>query len=176
MGETVHKVCLLGTFAVGKTSLVRRFVTNVFDGTYQSTVGVTIQTKSLVLESGRSLKLVIWDLSGEARFERMRADYLRGASGFLVVADGTRIATLTTALELRDELLHRNGPLPHAGLVNKSDQDELWQVDPEYRDRLARDPQTPWRVTSARTGDQVEAAFRSLANQLMGATYPQLGQ
>ena len=83
------KVCMLGAYAVGKTSLVMRFVKNVFSERYRTTIGVRIHKKELELD-GRPFGLLLWDLHGDDEFQEVRDSYLRGAAGFLLVADGTR--------------------------------------------------------------------------------------
>ena len=94
------KVCMLGGFAVGKTSLVRRFVSNVFSDHYHTTIGVTVEKKSVIVDD-RDVMLVLWDLYGEDEFQRVRDSYLRGSAGYILVMDGTRKATLDTALALQ---------------------------------------------------------------------------
>ncbi|MEZ5976078.1 MAG: ADP-ribosylation factor-like protein [Planctomycetota bacterium] len=94
------KVCLLGSYAVGKTSLVRRFVYSEFSDRYHTTVGVKVDKEGLVV-NGHELHLVLWDLYGEDRWQEVRASYLRGAAGALVVVDATRLETLEVARGLR---------------------------------------------------------------------------
>src|ERR1700675_4666549 len=86
------KVCMIGSFSVGKTSLIQRFVSSIFSDRYLTTVGVKID-KKVVRVDGEDVTLVLWDLYGEDEFQKMRMSYLRGASGYLLVADGTRRAT-----------------------------------------------------------------------------------
>ena len=97
-----RKVCMIGAFAVGKTSLVRRYVHSLFSEQYMTTVGVKIDRK-LVDQAGQPCALLLWDLYGEDEFQRVQLSYLRGSSGLLIVADGTRQRTLDKALELRDK-------------------------------------------------------------------------
>jgi len=93
------KVCLLGAFATGKTSLVARFVRSVFSEKYLTTVGVMIERKTLTLDR-TDLNLIIWDLHGEDEFQKVRASYLRGTAGIIFVVDGTRRETLARAEQL----------------------------------------------------------------------------
>ena len=95
------KICMLGSFAVGKTSLVTRFVTSIFSDRYLTTIGVKID-KKIVSLAGRDITLIVWDIHGDDEFQRIRTSYLRGASGYLLVVDGTRRDTLATAMGLRD--------------------------------------------------------------------------
>jgi len=83
------KICMLGAFSVGKTSLVKRYVDSVFSETYLTTVGVKIDKKVIDL-SGRTVNLILWDLAGEDDINAFRMAYLRGAAGYVLVADGTR--------------------------------------------------------------------------------------
>ncbi|MFN6951418.1 MAG: Rab family GTPase, partial [Albidovulum sp.] len=82
------KICLLGAFAVGKTSLVARFVRSTFSDKYLTTVGVKIDRKDLDLP-GTPVTLMLWDLAGEDEFNTVQMSYLRGSAGLLIVADGT---------------------------------------------------------------------------------------
>ena len=91
------KVCLLGDFAVGKTSLVRRFVYDLFDDKYISTIGVKVSRKTVSLARDDDivdLTMMLWDLAGSEEFSRMRASYLRGAACALMVYDISRPETL----------------------------------------------------------------------------------
>lgn len=160
------KICLLGGFAVGKTSLIRRFVTGMFSETYQTTIGVTIE-KHTALVAGQPLTLMIWDLYGEDDFQKMQESYLRGSSGYILVADGMRRSTLDTA-----ETLHRLaqatlGSVPFVLMVNKADQCEEWEIDAPALDQLR---QKGWWVLtgSAKSGTGVPELFLQLAQQLLG--------
>src|SRR5271155_1143033 len=104
MNATLQKkICMLGGFSVGKTSLVKRYVQSVFSETYLTTVGVKIDKKIVDL-SGQTVNLILWDVAGEDDVSALRMSYLRGASGYVLVADGTRPATLDVALSLRDRV------------------------------------------------------------------------
>ena len=151
------KLCMLGAFAVGKTSLVRRFVQSLFTDKYLTTVGVKIDKKQVVL----------WDLYGEDEFQRVQTSYLRGASGLLLVADGTRSATVDKAIELRDRAASALGPIPHLLLLNKWDLAADWEVSEE---RITTLTQQGWQIlrTSAKSGEHVEQAFQQLTAQMIG--------
>ena len=97
------KVCLLGDFAVGKTSMVRRYVEGKFDDKYLSTIGVKISRKVLERD-GYTLNLLIWDLAGGEDFEEISQRYLLGAVGALIVCDLTRVDTLTYMKEYAERL------------------------------------------------------------------------
>src|SRR5207344_2519833 len=94
------KICMLGAFAVGKTSLVSRYVRSIFSDKYHSSVGVKVD-KKLVVMGDEQLDLLLWDLYGEDEFQKIRPTYLRGSSGYVLVADGTRRETLEKAVGLQ---------------------------------------------------------------------------
>jgi small GTP-binding protein len=89
------KICLVGDFGVGKTSLVRRFVDGSFSDLYLTTVGVKISRKLVQLDRPlESIQLLIWDLEGSSKFKGISATHLQGASGAIIVADLSRIETV----------------------------------------------------------------------------------
>ena len=94
------KICMLGAYAVGKTSLVARFVRSIFSEKYHSTVGVKIDKKTVTIGE-QETTLILWDLAGEADFYHVRMSYLRGSAGYLLVADGLRRTSLEKAIELQ---------------------------------------------------------------------------
>ncbi len=157
-----RKICILGDFAVGKTSLVQRFVNNQFSDRYLTTLGVKVDTKQVALEDGRALKLAIWDVAGTDAPTQLFLRYARGAAGYLLVADRTRPETLDACVRLRDAVAGAVRPLPYVFLGNKSDlvdQCRLQLVSAQSRLPDALD----WLETSALTGEGVELAFRRLA-------------
>ncbi|MGH9843140.1 MAG: Rab family GTPase [Blastocatellia bacterium] len=155
------KVCLLGAFAVGKTSLVARFIKSIYTDQYHTTVGVKVDKKELAVD-GQAVSLIVWDLAGEDEFQKVRMSYLRGASGYLLVADGTRPGTIETARMLHNRVTEALGSLPFILLINKSDLTADWDVDEET---IAELQTQGWRVikSSAKTGESVEEAFQLLA-------------
>jgi small GTP-binding protein len=160
------KICMLGSFAVGKTSLVRRFVESIYSGVYQTTVGVKVDKKNMQVD-GKDVSLVLWDIYGEDDYQKMRWTYLRGASGYLLVADGTRKATLDKALQLEQRVREEVGVVPFVFLINKCDLSQDWEVDPDFESQL---PAKNWDVlrSSAKTGEGVEEAFAVLARKMLG--------
>jgi small GTP-binding protein len=160
------KVCMLGGFSVGKTSLVKRYVQSVFSEAYLTTVGVKIDKKTVDL-SGRTVNFILWDLAGEDDIASLRLTYLRGSAGYVLVADGTRPSTLEVALSLRQRVEAEYGPLPFVLLLNKNDLTEQWAIADAEVEKLRSDG---WWVqaSSARTGAGVEDAFKDLAVRVTG--------
>lgn len=159
------KVCMLGSFSVGKTSLVRRFVESIFSEQYHTTIGVKVD-KRVVKSGGQDVTLLLWDIHGEDVFQKMQVNYLRGMSGYLLVADGTRRQTLKDALGLSERVTRIMGKIPAILVLNKADLAEQWEVDPAREKELA---EGGWKVfhTSAKTGAAVEDVFSQLTQSML---------
>lgn len=159
------KICMLGAFAVGKTSLVKRFVTTMFSEKYQTTVGVKIDKKILHIDE-KVVTLLLWDLYGEDEFQKLHLSYLRGASGYLLVIDSTRQATLTHAYELQRRVAEAIGNVPFIIVLNKTDLFEEFDLDEETLQSLHN---RGWPVirTSAKTGEGVEEVFLALTQAML---------
>ena len=159
------KICMLGTFAVGKTSLVRRFVESIYSGKYHTTVGVKVD-KKVVTVNAEEVTLLLWDIEGTETEHEFRKSYLRGASGYLLVADGTRKDTLYKALALQTRAEETVGNVPFLLLLNKSDLAEDWQIESREQEALE---ERNWTIlnTSAKTGQGVEEAFLALAEKMV---------
>jgi small GTP-binding protein len=172
-----RKVCLLGDFAVGKTSLVRRYIYNLFDDRYLSTIGVKVSRKAISVPCGNELldlSMMIWDLAGSDEFSHVRTSYLRGAAGAVLVCDLTRPQTLSSLRAYACDLLLANPNAKFVLAANKVDlaanaAPEAEVLLPVQVDEFARACDAPWTLTSARTGDEVETLFRRLAAALVGA-------
>ena len=164
------KVCLLGDFAVGKTSLVRRFVYDLFNDKYISTIGVKVSRKTVAITRADDvveLTIMLWDLGGGEEFSRVRASYLRGAAGAVLVCDLTRPETLDRLRARADELLSIS---PGADLIlaaNKRDLIDEQRLTAAQVEALASGFNAPYYLTSAKTGEEVETLFRHLGRLLV---------
>ena len=164
------KVCLLGDFSVGKTSLVRRFVYNLFDDKYISTIGVKVSRKTVVVprtDDVVELTMMLWDLAGSEEFNQVRASYLRGTAGAVLVCDLTRPETLANLPTYTADLFRVS---PDARLIlaaNKSDLTDQQRLAPTQIEAAAADLNAPFYLTSAKMGDEVETLFRHLGRLLM---------
>jgi small GTP-binding protein len=161
------KICLLGSYGVGKTSLVARFVHSMFADKYHTTVGVKIDKKILSVD-GEEVTLMLWDMAGEEDGAPVRLNQVQDVSGYLLVADGTRSRTLDVARSIQVRVESEVGPRPFLLLVNKADLRETWEVPDTAWAELAG---AGWTVleTSAKSGEHVEEAFLSLASRMLKA-------
>lgn len=166
------KVCLLGDYAVGKTSLVRRFVYNMFDDRYLSTIGVKVSRKVVALARGDEvveLTLMLWDLAGSEEFDSVRASYLRGAVAGLIVCDLTQPSTLASVPLYANQIRAVNPRAALALAANKLDLAELRAVSEDEVCAMARVLDAPCLFTSAKSGDGVDDAFRDVGRRALGA-------
>jgi small GTP-binding protein len=160
------KICMIGMYGVGKTSLVRRFLTDSFDERYLTTIGVKVDKKDVTVD-GDLVTLSIWDVAGEDAMAQVKLSHLRGAHGYLLVADGLRRASLEKADELKKRIAEQlHAELPFALLINKADLRDQWEVQ---RTEVQAHRDAGWECyeTSALHGDHVEAAFQSLARRML---------
>ena len=154
------KICMVGAFAVGKTSLVARFVESIFSEKYHTTVGVKISKKALNV-GDQEWHLILWDLAGEDEFLQIRTSYLRGSAGYLLVVDGTRRATLDTAVSIQQRIVDAVGDIPFVVLFNKADLTNEWEIANDAFEALSH-KNWPWLKASAKTGVGVDEAFLTL--------------
>ena len=160
------KVCMVGAFGVGKTSLVRRYVHQQFDERYHTTLGVKIDTR-VVETMEEPVKLVLWDMEGADPFETDKRplkriqSYMKGAHALILVADGTRPATVKTALSLYHDFCRSHRVVPAIMLANKADLEAEWRFD----DSVLPDTINLY-LTSALNGQNVEEAFTALGETL----------
>ncbi len=110
--------------------------------------------------------MIIWDLAGEDEFLQFRPSYLRGSSGYLLVADGTRRATLDAAVRMQQRARNTIGDVPFVLMLNKSDLADEWEVAERTVEALSRRGWT-WLKASAKTGAGVEEAFLTLVAKMM---------
>lgn len=162
--ERKFKVCMLGNFGVGKTSLVARLVRNTFSERYLTTVGVKVDSKSMAL-NGQCVTLVLWDIEGADDLTKLQRTYLRGSRGLFLVADGLRSKTLEVAQSLLSDLRSTEPGLAAVLAINKVDRLEKWQVTTEQVRSAAKN--VPVYRTSALDATDVEAAFHDLARQML---------
>ena len=157
---------MLGSFAVGKTSLVRRFVEGRFDDKYLSTIGVKISRKSIVLDD-LTVNMMLWDLAGGDDVLRSNASYMRGATGAFVVCDLTRADTLEAANEYVQRFIEINPGASIVLLANKADLEDERAIGNEQLAKVVVElAKGAWLLTSAKNGLNVEHAFGRMAEMV----------
>jgi small GTP-binding protein len=162
---TQAKICMLGAYAVGKTSLVARFVRGIFSEQYLVTLGVKIDTKEVNV-AGQTVKFILWDMAGEDEFAKVNISYLKGAAGYFLVADGTRRSSVDQAAVLQVRVTEACGFIPFITLINKSDLEPDWEVLESDLEELRASKSEVFK-TSAKTGEGVEQAFTRLGQRVL---------
>jgi small GTP-binding protein len=165
------KICMLGDFAVGKTSLVQRYVYNLFSDSYMSTIGVNICRKELTLSNDVVVRLLIWDLAASEKFNGTRTSYLKGTAGALLVCDLTRPQTLHNLSKYYQRLREVSPQTTVFILGNKSD---LLLEEIKTINQIAvkaSEYNIPYGITSAKTGEGVENAFINLVDGMIQINY-----
>lgn len=156
------KVALVGAPGVGKTSLVRRFVDQLFDDRYLTTIGVKVDKKDVDL-GGETLRLMLWDVAG-AEEGFIPTSYVRGSAGYVLVLDGTRPDTLQAGLDVAAAIERDLGAVPSVTVINKLDLMDDWCLSAGDLARL--DARASTHRTSAKSGEGVEEMFVALAHLL----------
>jgi small GTP-binding protein len=155
----IRKVCLLGDGGVGKTSLVRRYVEDVFSDSYIISFGTKVSKK--VIDLGEvELTIMIWDILGQKSDDALHAAYYRGANGALLVGDQTRPETMQHLVKWREDFLKASPGAVIVAAANKSDLESVIQaVDLQ---NISTSLGAGFIRTSAKTGEGVEDLFMTL--------------
>ena len=156
------KVCMVGVYATGKTSLVQRFVYSIFSDRYLSTVGVKIDRKE-ILVGDQNIILMLWDLEGRDGTHDVNSSYIRGAHGVIYVVDGTRRDTLDGMYDIYAKVKGAVGEIPSVVAMNKTDLVNEWQLKSSDEKPVSERGLHTIR-TSAKTGEGVEETFRWVAD------------
>ncbi len=160
-----YKVVFLGDAEVGKTSIVARHVTSLFKENYMPSIGANITSRDYNID-GKDITLMIWDIAAQEGFSRVRKEYYQGARAAFIVYDVTRPWTFEDLVFWLDDLkktLHKRIPMILIG--NKVDLTPVVQVNSGRR--MADDFGADFIETSAKTGQNIEAAFERIARKLL---------
>jgi len=168
------KICLVGEHAVGKTSLIRRYVLDEFDDRYIVTLGAKVSKKEMTLErTGEApiqMDMTIWDIMGSKGFrELLREAYFHGAQGILAVCDLTRLDTLEDLDSWVESVFKTVGEVPVVFAINKADLKDQAAFGEDQVKQATEAFDAPFFYSSAKTGDNVEALFRALGETIVSA-------
>eukprot|EP00743_Colponemidia_sp_Colp-15_P000386 GILK01000443.1.p1 GENE.GILK01000443.1~~GILK01000443.1.p1 ORF type:complete len:211 (-),score=34.80 GILK01000443.1:365-997(-) len=167
-----YKLVFLGDQAVGKTSIITRFMYDTFDNNYQATIGIDFLSKTMYLED-RTVRLQLWDTAGQERFRSLIPSYIRDSSIAVVVFDITnRASFLNTSKWIEDVRTERGNDVIIMLVGNKTDLSDRRQVSVEEGEAKAKEAGVMFIETSAKAGFNIKALFRKLASALPGMDGP----
>jgi small GTP-binding protein len=165
------RVVLLGEAAVGKTSLVRRYTENVFDEEYKQTIGTTFATKDIDVTDNdgnvRKVRLNVWDMGGQSTYRELRRQFMKGASGAVIVYDVTRPETFMAMNNWFESFKEVCPVSPVIISANKVDLTDMRMVPHEPGMMLRDWFQAEYFETSAKTGDEVNNVFTRIAEVVL---------
>ncbi|MDJ1182094.1 Rab family GTPase [Roseofilum casamattae] len=171
MAKISKKICMVGDFSVGKTSLIRRFVDGQFDDKYLSTVGVKISRKEVEVAiegETKNLQLLIWDIEGQTKFKAIAPSYLQGAKGAIIVADVSREETLDNIITHINLFRSVNPKGQIIIALNKADLiDEIKLQSFLDKHKYTEFDTIDTYETSAKTGDNVNRLFQELSGAIL---------
>lgn len=167
--RAVEKICVIGDAAVGKTSLVRRFARDRFDDEYLTTCGAKVLQKKMTLryteqDTQVRLMLQMWDVTGQNIHSRLSPTFFRGASGAMVVSEAVRLDTQIDIWKWVEAFRAVAGNVPVMIVVNKTDIMDQREFDYLLMDDISAEYGCLYTMTSARTGENVEGAFKLLCD------------
>ncbi|XP_029449899.1 ras-related protein Rab-32 [Rhinatrema bivittatum] len=179
--EHLFKVLVIGELGVGKTSIIKRYVHQLFSQHYRATIGVDFALKVIHWDQRTLVRLQLWDIAGQERFGNMTRVYYKEAVGAFVVFDVTRGSTFEAVSKWKNDLdskvhLPNGGPIPAVLLANKCDQmKEMSSQNFSHLDQFCKESGfVGWFETSAKDNINIDDAARSLIENILSnyKTFP----
>jgi len=172
--ELKYKIILLGDFYVGKTSLIKKYVYNIFSDKYLTTIGVNISKKQLILEQNEEINnvtLILWDINGDEGFIKISPQYLHGSNAAILVADLSRPPTIDNIKKHIDFFKEQNKDAPLILALNKYDlynnrENELSDLIIKVRNIISK-YNIDFLFTSAKDGSNVNEIFLRISNLIL---------
>ncbi len=162
----VFKIVVIGDGAVGKTSLIARFAEKTFQAEYKPTLGTNIVIKELKIDNN-NIKLLLWDIAGQAKWRDVRHLYYKGAQGCILVFDVTRPGTFESIPAWYKDLIKFSGDIPRILLANKVDLTDIRKITADQSQAIANEFNASYFETSAKDGTQVNEAFEKISDLIL---------
>ena len=165
--DCVYKVLLLGDSTVGKTCVLLKYTDKIFQETHMMTIGLDYRLKVMQLQSGKEIKLQIWDTAGQDRFRSITKNYYKGSHGIILIYDVTSLKTFENVKSWVSQIHEEISDKVVIYLVaNKIDMDDLRKVTKEEGKKLAEELDVPFVETSAKTGENIDYIFSDISERI----------
>ena len=165
--EVVYKVLLLGDSTVGKTCILLKYTDKIFQETHMMTIGLDYRLKTMTLQSGKEVKLQIWDTAGQDRFRSITKNYYKGSHGIILIYDVTSLKTFENVKSWVSQIHEEISDKVVIYLVgNKIDMDDERKVKTEEGQKLAEELGVPFVETSAKSGENIDNIFSDITERI----------
>jgi Ras-related protein Rab-32 len=170
--ELIYKVLVVGNSSVGKTSIIKRYVHDMYSSTYKSTIGVDFALKRLEWDPTTVIQLQLWDIAGQERFGNMTRVYYKQAVGAIIVYDVTQGNTFEDVKTWKSDidakvLLPDDTPIPVLLLGNKCDLMEKFKSEEEMDKYCKENGFIAHYLTSAMNGQNIDKAVSVLVGKIL---------
>jgi small GTP-binding protein len=173
--EYLYKILVVGDIGTGKTSLIKRYVHNIFSMHYKSTIGVDFALKVINWDKNTIVRLQLWDIAGQERFGNMTRVYYKEAIGALIVFDVTRIGTFEAVQKWKNDIDAKvylppdDRPIPVVLLANKCDLAKEGIVqNPALMEKYCQENNfIGWFETSAKDNVNIDKAVNFLISGVL---------
>ena len=165
--DCVYKVLLLGDSTVGKTCILLKYTDKIFQETHMMTIGLDYRLKTMKLQSGKEVKLQIWDTAGQDRFRSITKNYYKGSHGIILIYDVTSLKTFENVKSWVSQIHEEISDKVVIYLVgNKIDMDDERKVQTEEGQKLAEELGVPFVETSAKSGVNIDNIFSDITERI----------
>ena len=165
--DLVFKILLLGDSEVGKSCFLMRYSENVFIENYITTIGLDYKLKTVKLDTGKTIKVQLWDTAGQDKYRTIAKNYYKGSHGILLLYDITKQSSFDNIREwVRDIKEEVNEKAILFLIGNKIDMEDQRKIPKEKGVELAEEFKIPFFEASAKSGENVDEAFKALYNKI----------
>ena len=165
--DLVFKILLLGDSEVGKSCFLMRYSENVFIENYITTIGLDYKLKTVKLDTGKTIKVQLWDTAGQDKYRTIAKNYYKGSHGILLLYDITKQSSFDNIREWVRDIKEEVSEKAIIFLIgNKIDMDEQRKITKEKGEELAEEYKIPFFEASAKSGENVDEVFKALYNKI----------
>ena len=166
--DIVFKILMLGDSEVGKSCFLMRYSDNVFVENYITTIGLDYKLKTIKLDSGKIIKVQLWDTAGQDKYRTIAKNYYKGSHGILLLYDITKISSFENIREWIQDIRQEVSPKSIIFLIgNKIDLTDQRKISKEQGEELAEEFKIPFFEASAKSGENVDEVFKALYEKII---------